>query len=66
MLYRSNVNSRKFKENRSYLDEAIEIFDVLIEKLHAKGVEDKKTHYKAINTELEIKANALVEKLNKI
>jgi len=54
------------KKTEAIIDEAIEIFDVLIEKLHAKGVEDKKTHYKAINTELEIKANALVEKLNKI
>ncbi|MDG1040686.1 MAG: hypothetical protein P8P00_07410 [Polaribacter sp.] len=54
------------KKTEAIIDEAIETFDVLIEKLHAKDVENKKAHYKAINTELEDKANKLVEKLNKL
>ncbi len=54
------------KKTEAIIDEAIETFDVLIEKLHAKKVEDKRAHYKAINVELETKANALVEKLNQI
>ncbi|WKD86915.1 hypothetical protein KCTC32516_02295 [Polaribacter huanghezhanensis] len=54
------------KKTEAIIDEAIESFDILIEKVHAKGVENKRAHYKAINTELEAKANALVEKLNKI
>lgn len=48
------------------IDEAIETFDVLIEKMNAKNVENKKAHYKAINAELEEKATVLVEKLNTI
>jgi ATP adenylyltransferase/5',5'''-P-1,P-4-tetraphosphate phosphorylase II len=54
------------KKTEAIIDEAIESFDALIEKLHAKNVEDKRAHYKAINADLESKANALVEKLNKL
>lgn len=58
------------KENTSkteaIIDEAIETFDNLIAKINAKNVENKKAHYKAIAAELETKANALVEKLNKL
>lgn len=57
------ANSEK---TEAIIDEAIESFDALIEKLNAKNIEDKKAHYKAINADLEAKANALVEKLNKI
>ena len=48
------------------IDEAIETFDVLVEKVHAKDVENKKAHYKAINVALESKATELVEKLNNL
>lgn len=54
------------EKTEAIIDEAIATFDELIEKLHAKNVENKKAHYKAINAELEVKANALVEKLNKL
>lgn len=47
------------------IDEAIETFDNLIEKLHAKA-ENKKEHFKSIQTELEEKANELLEKVNKL
>lgn len=57
------ANSEK---TEAIIDEAIESFDALIEKLNAKNVEDKRAHYKAINADLEAKANSLVEKLNKI
>ncbi len=48
------------------IDEAIETFDALIEKVNAKNVENKKAHFKAINQELEDKAKALVEKISKL
>ena len=54
------------KKTEAIIDEAIETFDVLIEKLHAKNVDNKRAHFKAINAELETKANTLVEKLNKL
>lgn len=54
------------KESEAIIDEAIETFDALIAKVHAKDVENKKAHYKAISEELETKAKALVDKVNKL
>lgn len=48
------------------IDEAIEIFDNLVSKINDSKVENKKTHFKAINQELEIKAKSLVEKINSL
>jgi hypothetical protein len=48
------------------IDEAIVAFDALIERVHAKKVENKKAHFKAIGTELEAKANDLVAKINSL
>ncbi len=56
------VDSKKTQE---IVDEAIETFDILIEKLHAKA-DNKKEHFKAIQKELEDKANELLEKVNKL
>ncbi len=54
------------KKSEAIIDEAIETFDALIAKVHAKDVENKKAHFKAISAELEEKANALVAKVNKL
>ena len=54
------------KASEAIIDEAIVIFDSLIEKLNAKGVENKKAHFKAINAELETKATELVAKINSL
>jgi len=54
------------KASEAIIDEAIETFDVLIAKVNAKGVENKKAHFKAINEELEAKGRALIEKINKL
>lgn len=47
------------------IDEAIETFDNLIEKLNTKA-ENKKEHFRAIQKELEEKANELLDKVNKL
>lgn len=47
------------------IDEAIDTFDNLIEKMHQK-TETKKAHFNAIQKELEEKANELLEKVNKL
>lgn len=47
------------------IDEAIVTFDGLIEKLHTKA-ENKKAHFKAVQKELEEKANGLLDKLNNL
>ena len=54
------------KKTEAIIDEAIEVFDVLIEKLNAKNIENKKAHFKSIATELEAKATDLVKKINKL
>ncbi|MGB0891326.1 MAG: hypothetical protein ACPGUU_03165 [Flavobacteriaceae bacterium] len=46
------------------IDEAIETFDALVAKVNDSKVENKKAHFKAVNQELEVKAKALVEKIN--
>lgn len=48
------------------IDEAIEVFDSLIDKVNQKNVESKKAHFKSINADLESKARELVEKINNL
>ena len=40
------------KKSEAIIDEAIATFDALIEKVNAKGVENKKVHFKSIAKEL--------------
>ena len=47
-------------------DETINTFDALIAKINAKGVENKKAHYRQVSADLETKANELVAKINKL
>ncbi len=54
------------KQTEAIVDEAIVAFDGLIAKINQKNVEDKKKHFKGIEKDLETKANALVEKINKL
>ena len=54
------------KKGDEIIDEAIETFDALITSVNAKKVENKKSHYKAINEDLETKARGLVEKINSL
>lgn len=51
-------------KSEAIIDEAITTFDGLLDKVHAKNVENKKAHFKALSAELEEKAKALVAKLN--
>lgn len=52
------------KKAEAIIDEAIEIFDELIVKVNDKKVENKKQHFKVINTELETKGRMLIDKIN--
>ncbi|WP_456439122.1 hypothetical protein [Psychroserpens sp.] len=54
------------KKSEAIIDEAIDTFDELIAKVNDRSVENKKAHFKMINTELEEKGLALIEKLNKL
>ena len=54
------------KESEAIIDEAIDVFDDLIAKVNARDVENKKSHFKAINDDLESKGRVLIEKINKL
>ncbi len=51
-------------KSEAIVDEAIQDFDELINKMNQKDVENKQQHFKSIQKELEAKATALVEKVN--
>ena len=53
-------------KSEALIDEALAIFDELMEKVNAKNVESKKAHFKAVSADLETKARAIVEKINSL
>lgn len=53
-------------ESEAIIDEAIASFDELIARVNDRSVEDRKAHFKAINTDLEAKGKALIERINKL
>lgn len=61
-----NNPEKDVKESEAIIDEAIDAFDELMAKVNDKSVENKKAHFKAINSELEEKGRALIDKLNKL
>ncbi len=54
------------KKSEALIEETFVTFDELISKIHTKNIENKKQHFKAIQVDLETKANALLEKANKL
>lgn len=54
------------KEGVKIIDSAIETFDDLIAKVNLRKVDNRKAHLKGVRQELEKKATALVDQLNKI
>ena len=63
-LWESATKNTNSKEGSAIIDNAIKIFDELIEKVNQKNVENKKQHFNGIRTELEKEATTLIEKLN--
>jgi predicted translin family RNA/ssDNA-binding protein len=59
-------DDKKSEKSEKIIDETIIVFDALIDKVHAKDVENKKLHFKAINKELEEKAMSLLAKIQKL
>ncbi|MGC6431061.1 MAG: hypothetical protein ACON5F_08460 [Jejuia sp.] len=54
------------KQSEAIIDEAIETFDELIAKVNKKDIENKKAYFKSINSELEERGKALIEKINNL
>lgn len=50
--------------SQKIIDEAIDVYDTLLDKVNEKNVTDKRTHFKTINKTLETKAKELAEKVN--
>ncbi|OUR99291.1 hypothetical protein A9Q86_11980 [Flavobacteriales bacterium 33_180_T64] len=65
-VWEYNNTDKDTKKSEAIIDEAIATFDALIAKVNDKKVENKKAHFKAINSELETKGLALIEKINKL
>ncbi len=63
-LFEISTTGQPTPETNALIDEAIAAFDVLIVKVNAKKVENKKAHFKQINIELEQTANQLITKIN--
>ena len=54
------------KQSEIIIDEAINIFDVLIAEVNKKDVDNKKKHFKSINLKLEENGKMLIDKINKL
>ena len=65
-LFEMTTTGKPTAETNGLIDEAIASFDSLISKVNAKNVENKKSHFKAINLELEQVANQLITKINNL
>lgn len=65
-IWEQENSSKGNAEAEAIIDEAITTFDSLIAKVNDKSVDNRKAHLKAVNTELEEKGRALVEKINKL
>lgn len=52
------------EEGEAIIDEAIATFDTLMKEINAKGVENTKAHFKAINKKFEETATQLVARIN--
>jgi hypothetical protein len=52
------------KKAEKIIDGAIEVFDDLIAKVNANDVDNKKQHFKGIQTDLETKGRKLIDQIN--
>ena len=52
------------KDSEAIINDAIAAFDELIVMVNEKKVDDKKKHFKAINTQLEERGKKLIDRIN--
>ncbi|WP_461533023.1 hypothetical protein [Sinomicrobium sp.] len=63
-LWEAATGNHNSEAGNAIIDESIEVFDSLIEKVNDRNQENRKAHLKEVNQELEKRANALIEKVN--
>jgi hypothetical protein len=51
-------------ETNALLEKTFQAFDMLLEEINAKNIENKKVHFKGVYNKLENIANQLVDKIN--
>jgi len=61
-----SADDKKSVELEKIIDESIEVFDSIIEKINQKKVENRAKHLKAVKNELQENANRLLEKIAKL
>ena len=60
------ADDKKSQQLEKIIDESIEVFDTIIEKINQKKVENRAKHLKAVKNELQENANRLLEKIAKL
>ncbi|MFC4818064.1 MULTISPECIES: hypothetical protein [unclassified Flavobacterium] len=65
-LYEMTTTGRPTEATNAIIEEAIGTFDGLIKKVNEKKVDNRKSHLKQVNKDLENAANQLVEKINSL
>ena len=65
-LYEMTTTGRPTEATNAIIEEAIVTFDGLIKKVNDKKVENRKSHLKQVNKDLEVAANQLVDKINSL
>ncbi|HEX9979452.1 MAG TPA: hypothetical protein VGB50_02680 [Flavobacterium sp.] len=65
-LWEMSTTGKPTEASNALIDEAIMAFDTLITRVNDKKVENKKTHFKQISTDLEEAAKQLVAKINNL
>jgi hypothetical protein len=65
-LWELSTTGKPTDKSNALIDEAINTFDTLIARINDRKAENKKAHFKQINTDLEQAARELVEKVNNL
>ncbi|WP_228852226.1 hypothetical protein [Aegicerativicinus sediminis] len=66
VYYWENTNEGATKESEAIIDDAIKTFDDLMVKVNQRKLENSKTHFKGVQSELDQEASKLVDRVNKL
>lgn len=59
-------DEKKSEKFEKIIDESIQVFDQLIERINDKKVENRAGYLKAVKKDLELNANELLDKIGKL
>lgn len=61
-----SADDKTYQKAEKIIEEAITTFDEIIEKLHQNDIEDYKSHFKGLRTELNKKHEKLSKEISKL